>query len=41
MDFTINLLKELTETPGIPGYETPIRCNDTKISRKLWRINPR
>jgi endoglucanase len=25
MDFTINLLKELTEAPGIPGYETPIR----------------
>jgi putative aminopeptidase FrvX len=25
MDFTINLLKELTETPGIPGYEAPIR----------------
>jgi putative aminopeptidase FrvX len=25
MDFTINLLKELTETPGISGYETPIR----------------
>ena len=25
MDFTINLLKELTETPGVPGYETHIR----------------
>jgi putative aminopeptidase FrvX len=25
MDFTKNLLKELTETPGVPGYETPIR----------------
>lgn len=25
MDFTINLLKELTETPGVSGYETPIR----------------
>jgi len=25
MDFTINLLKVLTETPGVPGYETPIR----------------
>ncbi len=26
MDFTINLLKELTETPGVSGYETPIRA---------------
>jgi endoglucanase len=25
MDFTLNLLKELTETPGISGYEAPIR----------------
>jgi endoglucanase len=25
MDFTTNLLKELTETPGISGYETAIR----------------
>lgn len=25
MDFTINLLKELTETPGVSGYETSIR----------------
>jgi putative aminopeptidase FrvX len=25
MDFTINLLKELTETPGVSGYEAPIR----------------
>ncbi len=25
MDFTLNLLKVLTETPGISGYETPIR----------------
>ncbi len=25
MDFTLNLLKELTETAGISGYETPIR----------------
>ncbi len=25
MDFTLNLLKELTETSGISGYETPIR----------------
>jgi putative aminopeptidase FrvX len=30
MDFTLNLLKELTETPGISGYETPIR----KVIRK-------
>lgn len=25
MDFTINLLKELTETSGVSGYEAPIR----------------
>jgi putative aminopeptidase FrvX len=25
MDFTLNLLKELTETSGVSGYETPIR----------------
>jgi putative aminopeptidase FrvX len=25
MDFTLNLLKTLTETPGVSGYETPIR----------------
>ena len=26
MDFTLNLLKELTEAPGVPGYETPVRA---------------
>ncbi len=26
MDFTLSLLKELTETPGVSGYETPIRA---------------
>ncbi len=26
MDFTFNLLKELTETPGVSGYEKPIRA---------------
>jgi endoglucanase len=25
MDFTLNLLKELTEAPGVPGYEATIR----------------
>ena len=25
MDFTLNLLKELTEASGVPGYETPVR----------------
>jgi putative aminopeptidase FrvX len=25
MDFTLKMLKELTETPGVSGYETPIR----------------
>src|SRR5512137_2204372 len=24
MDFTLDLLKELTETPGVSGYENPI-----------------
>ncbi len=26
MDFTLDLLKELTETPGVSGYENPIRA---------------
>lgn len=26
MDFTLNLLKELTEAPGVPGYESPVRA---------------
>jgi endoglucanase len=30
MDFTLNLLKELTEAPGVSGYEAPIRS----ITRK-------
>ena len=25
MDFTKYILKELTDTPGVPGYMTPIR----------------
>ncbi len=34
MDFTLNLLKELTETPGVSGYETPIRA----VIRKYLEI---
>ncbi|MFZ2097644.1 MAG: M42 family metallopeptidase [Anaerolineales bacterium] len=30
MDFTIKLLKELTETSGVSGYETPIRSTIRK-----------
>ena len=34
MDFTINLLKELTETPGVSGYEAPIRSVIRKYLEK-------
>lgn len=34
MDFTLNLLKELTETPGVSGYETPIRAVIRKYLEK-------
>jgi endoglucanase len=38
MDFTRNLLKELTETPGIPGYETPIRSLIRKYLYKYGEL---
>jgi endoglucanase len=38
MDFTKNLLKELTETPGIPGYETPIRSLVRKYLEKYGEL---
>lgn len=38
MDFTTNLLKELTETPGIPGYETPIRSIIRKYLKKYGEL---
>ncbi len=38
MDFTTNLLKELTETPGIPGYEAPIRSLIRKYLNKYGEL---
>jgi putative aminopeptidase FrvX len=38
MDFTTNLLKELTETPGIPGYETKIRATIRKYLQKYGEL---
>ena len=38
MDFTLNLLKELTETPGISGYETPIRAVIRKHLEKYGEL---
>ncbi len=38
MDFTLNLLKELTETPGISGYETPIRAVIRKYLEKYGEL---
>ncbi len=39
MDFTLNLLKELTETPGVPGYETPIRSLVRKYLEKYGELS--
>ena len=38
MDFTLNLLKELTETSGISGYETPIRSLIRKYLEKYGEL---
>jgi len=38
MDFTLNLLKELTETPGVSGYETPIRSLVRKYLEKYGEL---
>jgi len=38
MDFTINLLKELTETSGVSGYETPIRAVIKKYLEKYGEL---
>ncbi len=38
MDFTLNLLKELTETPGVSGYETPIRAVIRKYLEKYGEL---
>ncbi len=39
MDFTLNLLKELTETPGVSGYETPIRAVIRKHLEKYGELS--
>ncbi len=39
MDFTLNLLKELTETPGVSGYETPIRSTIRKYLGKYGELS--
>ena len=39
MDFTIKLLKELTETPGVPGYEAPIRSTIRKYLENLGELS--
>ncbi len=39
MDFTLNLLKELTETPGVSGYETPIRTVIRKYLAKYGELS--
>ncbi|HSB65184.1 MAG TPA: M42 family metallopeptidase [Anaerolineales bacterium] len=39
MDFTKNLLKELTETPGVSGYETPIRSIIRKYLEKYGELS--
>jgi putative aminopeptidase FrvX len=38
MDFTLNLLKELTETSGVSGYETPIRSLVRKYLEKYGEL---
>ncbi len=39
MDFTLNLLKELTETPGVSGYETPIRSVIKRYLEKYGELS--
>jgi endoglucanase len=39
MDFTLNLLKELTETPGVPGYESSIRSVIREYLKKYGEIS--
>jgi putative aminopeptidase FrvX len=39
MDFTLNLLKELTETPGVSGYETPIRAVIRRYLEKYGELS--
>lgn len=39
MDFTITLLKNLTEAHGVPGYETPVRAVIRKYLESLGEIS--
>jgi putative aminopeptidase FrvX len=39
MDFTLKLLKELTETSGVSGYETPIRSIARKYLEKYGELS--
>jgi putative aminopeptidase FrvX len=39
MDFTLKLLKELTETSGISGYETPIRAVIREYLKKYGELS--
>jgi putative aminopeptidase FrvX len=39
MDFTLNLLKELTEAPGVSGYEAPIRSITRKYMESLGELS--
>jgi endoglucanase len=39
MDLTLNLLKELTEACGVPGYETPVRAVVRKYLESLGEVS--
>lgn len=39
MDFTLNLLKELTEAPGVSGYEAPIRSITRKYMESYGELS--
>jgi putative aminopeptidase FrvX len=39
MDFTLSLLKELTETSGVSGYETPIRAVIRRYLEKYGELS--
>jgi putative aminopeptidase FrvX len=39
MDFTLNLLKELTEAPGVSGYEAPIRSVTRKYLENYGELS--
>ena len=39
MDSTVELLKELTEAPGVPGYEAPVRAVVRKYLEPLGELS--